>query len=239
MIIAPKPTAVSFDDYSRKYDMLLNYSSPYQQIGEFILVELKKRYQSRDPFSVLDIGGGTGNFSKIIADAFPNAIIHLLEPNEKMLAIAKHKLKHTTTTFSQLLFQDFQSAQKYDVLLCIHALYLMPHSRALIPRFKEFMHENSSLIVCDIGQEIKVMDWTFFLFLENSKKHGLRRAIQIIQTAAEIKQSNREIAKKQRNGQLWQHTLEEFKSFFSEYYQIQIAFTCYRGCSNFLVCQLK
>jgi len=239
-IVTTTTPTISFDEYSLKYDMLLKYSSPYQQIGTFILMELKKRYHPNDTFSVLDIGGGTGNFSKIVATHFPNAIIHFVEPNEKMLAIARHKLRQTSSaTFFKSTFQDFRPIQKYDVLLCIHALYLMPDSKALISRFQAYMHESSSLIICDIGQVIKVFDWTLFLFKENTIKHGLPKAIQIIQTAAEIKSTNREIARKQKNGQLWSHTLAQFKAWFGQYYQIQNAFNCYRGCSNFLVCQIK
>jgi len=231
--------SVSFDEYSKKYDMLLQYSPPYQEIGKFIIIELQKIYSPEAKFSVLDIGGGTGNFSKIVTDEFPNAIIHLLEPNDKMLAIAKHKLRDTKSTYSKVSFQNFKNSNKYDILLCVHALYLMPSSITLIPYFQKFMQQETRLIICDIGKVINVFDWTLFLFNENRRKHGLLKAIQIIKTASEIKKSNREIAKNQKNGQLWQHNLQGFKNYFEEYYQIQTAFTCYRGCSNFLVCQKK
>ncbi len=237
--LTDKPQLVSFDDYSKKYDMLLTYSPPYQQIGKFILRELKKYYQPTDTFSILDIGAGTGNFSKIVLDHFPNATSHLIEPNERMLAFAKHKISAETTQYANSTFQNFTSLEKYDVLLCIHALYLMPDSKILIPQFLKHMHPQSKLIVCDIGQVINVRDWSIFLFKENLKTHGLIKTIKIFKVASEIKSANREISQKQKSGFLWSHDLSQFKEWFSNYYQILNAFTCYRGCSNFLVCENK
>lgn len=229
---------ISFDDYSRKYDMLLTYSPPYQAIGQHILSELQKKYSVHDSFTLLDVGGGTGNFAKIVQDAFPNVEIHLLEPNDAMRAIAQQKLQKIKIHFVSTSFEQYQSPQSFDVVLCIHALYLMPQSKQLIPKFKDLMHAQSLLLICDIGQVINVRDWTIYLFRENLKKHGLLKTIQFWRLASEIKVANRAIEKQQRGSTLWSHTLEEFKEWFSEYYNILTAFNCYRGCSNFLVCEL-
>jgi len=117
---------ISFDSYSRKYDMLLTYSPPYQEIGKRIVSALQEQYDREDRFTVLDIGGGTGNFSKKVQDAFPNVVIHLLEPNAHMSAIAQQKLDNIS--FLNTPFEQFESTQQFDVILCVHALYLMPSS---------------------------------------------------------------------------------------------------------------
>lgn len=236
-MVEPNNIIVSFDDYSRKYDLLLKHSPPYQAIGQKIVATLQQDFSSEDMFSVLDIGGGIGNFSKYIQDAFPKANITLLEPNDKMRAIAANKLDATRSNFLDTPFQNYESQEKFEVVICIHALYLMPESRQLIPKFKANMHANSRLIICDIGQEIKVKDWTIYLLKENFKQHGLWPTLKLFRLSAEIKSANREIQSKQQEGDLWQHDLTTFKAWFSTIYDVLAAHTCYRGCSNFLVCK--
>ena len=170
--------------------------------------------------------------------AFKNAEIYLLEPNNAMRSIAQRKLQKTNTYFLNTPFEEYQPSKTFDMILCVHALYLMPSSKQLIPKFRELMHNQSTLMICDIGQVINVKDWTIYLFKENLKTHGLLKTIQFWRVASEIKVANRTIEKQQRNSGLWSHTLEEFQEWFSEYYKVPTAFSCYRGCSNFLVCEL-
>ena len=217
--------------------MLLAYSPPYQAIGQKIVATLQQDFTKEDACSVLDIGGGTGNFSKYIQDAFPKANITLLEPNDKMRAIAIDKLDTARSRFSDIPFQDYESQEKYEVILCVHALYLMPQSKQLIPKFKASMHADSRLLICDVGQEIKVKDWMLYLFKENFKQHGLWQTLKLFRLSAEIQSANKEIQAKQQHGDLWRHDLATLKTWFSAEYEVLAGHTCYRGCSNFLICK--
>lgn len=230
---------ISFDEYSRKYDLLLEHSSPYQEIGQMILEEIKQQFEKDDLFTVLDIGGGTGNFSKLIQESFPNSEITLLDSNEKMSSIAQQKLDANRSKFISAPFETCNGKQTYDIILCIHALYLMPNPKKLIPKFKTFMHTNSTLIVCDIGKEINVKDWTLFLLKENFKNHGFRKTLDLFFLFSEIKTANRNIQSKQRSGRLWKHDLDTFRSWFEQNYIVRKAMSCYRGCSGFLVCGIS
>lgn len=231
-------STVSFDDYSRKYDLLVKYSPPYQAIGRLIVDVLLKKYTNKSAFTVLDIGGGTGNFSKYLLDTFPKASITLLEPNKNMLIIARKKLDHHEIKFVNDTFENFEGKNTFDVLLCIHALYLMPDSKRLISRFKKFMNPSSIFIVCDIGQEINVMDWTIYLIKENIKTNGIWKTLKLFLLSAEIKAANHTIQSKQVSGDLWRHDLNTFRLWFSKYYNVVDSITCYRGCSNFLSCEI-
>lgn len=230
---------ISFAEYSRKYDMLLQYSPPYQEIGELLMKELEGKFSFEAPLRILDVGGGTGNFSKLLLSTFPNAKLTFLEPSSEMMEIAKGKLYNYKVDFLNNVFEEFQIAKKFDLIICIHALYLMPMSIKLVPKFREMMHHNSILMVCDIGQEIKVYDWYLHIAWENLKRHGLLKTIQLLRSSAEIKSANLDIQKKQQSGEIWKHSLSEFRSYFSQYYDVLTGFSCYRGCSNFLTCKVS
>ena len=115
----------------------------------------------------------------------------------------------------------------------------MPDSRALVPKFSEHLSETGTLMICDIGQQIKVMNWAIYLFNQNIKTYGLSKAVSILKESKKVVVANREIEKKQKSGELWTHTLAEFKSMFAQYYNIESAINTYRGCSNFLRCSMK
>lgn len=229
---------ISFAEYSRKYDMLLKYSPPYQEIGELLMKELQGKFSLEASLKILDIGGGTGNFSKLLLSAFPNAQLSFLEPSFEMRQIAKEKLPDHSVDYLNYIFEEFHTEQKYDLIICIHALYLMPKSIELVPKFRELMHRESMLLVCDIGQEIKVYDWYLHIAWVNLKRHGFLKTIELLKSSAEIKSANLDIQKKQRNGEIWKHSTSEFREYFSDYYDVLTAFSCYRGCSNFLTCKI-
>ena len=97
---------VSFEEYSTEYDRLLQYSPPYQQLVDTVIKKIKQRFSNQASINVLDIGGGTGNFSKRILKEFPNAQIDFVEPSLDMLTVAKEKLRGEQVVFHQEPFQQ-------------------------------------------------------------------------------------------------------------------------------------
>ena len=238
-IVKIKPT-VDFSEYSTKYDLLLKNSQPYQKIRELFMEQLLQKFDREQTFSFLDVGGGTGNFTKLILDYFPNAYGTLLDPSHDMLAYARHKVGNSRRVrFIEDDFERYESNNKFDLVLCVHALYLMPDSRALVPKFAEHLSETGTLMICDIGQQIKVMNWAIYLFFQNVKTYGIMKAISILREGKKVIAANRDIECKQKSGELWTHTLSEFKHMFEKYYKVDYATITYRGCSNMLICRLN
>jgi ubiquinone/menaquinone biosynthesis C-methylase UbiE len=66
-------------DYSRYYDVIITY--------------LGKRYPGLENATVADIGGGTGHFAFQVCDRVKR--IHLIDPSDAMLKVAKEKLACT------------------------------------------------------------------------------------------------------------------------------------------------
>jgi len=233
---------IEFKDYSREYDNLLKYSTPYIKLMDTLTILLEKYLPVTKGLNVLDVGAGTGNISKVMEDTIQVENINkmvLVEPSDEMLSLARTKLNGNNIEYLPITFEEFQSPNKFDLIVCIHALYLMPDPNSLINRFSEFMHSDSILIICDIGSEIKVNRWARHLLYTNSKRYGILTAIKALLANKEIKRANREISKKQRAGEIWSHTLDEFSSLFSDKYTILEKMNTFLGCSNLLVCKNK
>ena len=230
---------ISFQKYSEQYDLLLKYSTPYIELLGILKKYLIKYFLDKEDITVLEIGAGTGNVSELIQSTLNTKQIDLVEPSIEMMALAKPKLNGSKSSYHLSDFFDFKSSTKYDLIICIHALYLMENSESLVSKFKEYMHKNSILIICDIGQEMNVWKWTKHLFIKNLPKHGFLKTMKVLYAGKEVRKSNLEIQKKQQQGVIWKHTLKEFKSKFSKEYQIIEERVCFLECSNLLVCKLK
>lgn len=225
-----------FDDYSLAYDLLLEVSPPYQQLQQYLKDALK--YLFIDPLAeirVLDIGAGTGNFSRVVLDCFPNATIDIVEPNRPMLERAYDKLQDGKVTGYNMTFQEFKYKQSYDLVICFHALYLMDCPKLQIPKFGDILCPKGHLIICDIGKKINVLDWSIYLFGKLYFKYGWKQSMHYFKIAKAITTSNKKISKLQSQGQSWVHSLSEFNAHIRPFFSIQQSFKCYRGYSNFIV----
>lgn len=235
-------SAINFRNYSKEYDNLLKYSTPYIELLDYLKILITKHVSTIADLEVLDIGAGTGNISKLIEDSIsPNRIkrMVLLEPSEEMLSHAKSKLESKNIKYIPIGFEDYPASHKYDLIVCIHALYLMDNPEALVDRFRDYMHKDSILLICDIGSEIKLGKWTRHLLYSNTKKYGLIKTLRILLANKEIKRANRDISIQQRNGKIWKHSLSEFAEKFSAKYHILEKTNTFLGCSNLLVCKMK
>ena len=113
----------------------------------------------------------------------------------------------------------------------------MADPKSLVQRFEMAMDEDSILMVCDIGKRIKVLDWYLHIGWSLLKQYGIKTTVQILKESARIKRTNLDISKKQKNGTLWLHTLNEFKEMFAKNYEVLEALSCYRDHSNYVICK--
>jgi SAM-dependent methyltransferase len=230
---------ISFKAYSRQYDRLLDYSTPYIKLLEVLRSKLQLHCSAGNVSSVLDIGAGTGNISKVVLDTIDCNSIDLVEPSKEMLAIARSKLVATDLAEHNTSFEDFRTKKTYDLVVCVHAMYLMKDPLKAVEQFKQYMHDESILIVCDIGQEINVLKWTLHLLWTNIPKHGLWSTLKVLSSSKDVRRANMEIQRQQRLGAIWNHTLADFENYFNEDYHVFDRATAFLGCSNLLVCKRK
>lgn len=226
-----------FTDYSKAYDMMLKINPAYQELQSLFKLQLQKLQISKNaPIKVLDIGGGTGNFSVLVKEYFPNCQITLLEPNSGMIDRAKTKLPSKSMDYDTTPFEKWDTSIKYDLVICMHALYLMPNPKLLIPKIVEHMAPGASALICDIGKPINVLSWSIYLFQKLIVRYGLNETINYFRQGKQISEANKKISKLQRKKNPWEHNLSQFKLYFSQYLTVHDGFSCYRGYSNFVRC---
>jgi tRNA (cmo5U34)-methyltransferase len=81
-------------------------------------------FKKQDRLKVLDLGCGTGNLSKKIISAYPNAMITCVDMAENMLKMARAKLKdNNNIKFWLGDIRDFDYSEKYDAIVASLVLH--------------------------------------------------------------------------------------------------------------------
>ena len=86
-----------FDDYTRQYDaqrrMLITCFNDFYSIA-VSLAETDKQNPA-----ILDVGAGTGLLSSMVLQKFPVARLTLIDISEKMLEVARERLKDAAASY--------------------------------------------------------------------------------------------------------------------------------------------
>jgi tRNA (cmo5U34)-methyltransferase len=108
-----------YDDWMEK--ALPNYADLFGTAIELI------PFEPGAPIDVLDLGAGTGLFSKHVLGKYPKANFMLYDLIEKMLGVARKRFEKNAQQFQYTVrdFRKIQGAQEYDLIissLSIHHL---------------------------------------------------------------------------------------------------------------------
>jgi len=115
-----------FDRYANQYNQSRRKLIPCFDDFYRIAVEIIP-FQHEENIKVLDLGAGTGLFSSLVASAYKNAEIILVDVSENMIAQARKTLSKFPNNFSYLVtdYSVVKFEQQFDVIisaLSIHHL---------------------------------------------------------------------------------------------------------------------
>lgn len=193
------------------------------------------------PRLVYDIGGGTGNYTAIASDCFPDSEIRFVEPDAGMVRVARAKLASCDNIrYETRAFEDIEPAGTADLVICVHALYAMPDQDRRLGDLRRLLRPGGLLYLVDLGRDMNVSDWRRYLFGEISREHGVLNAIRVFWRGREIAKANRTILEAQKTGVYWTHSAEEIASAVSDAgFEILRQRPVYRGYSDLLICRAR
>ncbi len=118
----------------------------------FLLKQLPNRCQT-----VLDVGCGTGEFSRLLANRADQVIAIDLSPN--MIEVAKER----SSQFSNIDFQVADvlkwqfPAEKFDAIVAIATLHHLP-VESLLPNLKAALKPSGRLVILDLLEQSNLLD---------------------------------------------------------------------------------
>ncbi|CAH0535119.1 Carboxy-S-adenosyl-L-methionine synthase [Vibrio stylophorae] len=142
----------AFDKGARDYDSARKQLIPCFDDFYGTALALINRPQS-DSFQVLDLGAGTGLFTSLVAQHYPNASFTLCDISSAMLSEAKNRFKHSAFTIDYQT-KDYSAEPlvgKYDLIisaLSIHHLDAQAKA-ALFQNIYHALNEGGQFINAD------------------------------------------------------------------------------------------
>lgn len=119
-----KDIAQQFDENAKKYDSQRRKLIPC--FNDFYSVPLSMIHAATSNPTVLDVGAGTGLFSSLILDKYPEANITLIDLSEKMMEEAKKRFVHSPNIkYVVSDYTNYEFEHKFDFVissLSIHHL---------------------------------------------------------------------------------------------------------------------
>ncbi|SHI34515.1 class I SAM-dependent methyltransferase [Wenxinia saemankumensis] len=222
--------------YATSYDLLSDHNPAYRALME----DFERFVGSIErPEVVYDIGGGTGNYTRIAARAFPDSRVRLVEPDSGMIARAKEKMSDLPNVgYDQRPLEQVAATEEADLVVCVHALYTMPDQEERLRDLARLLRAGGILYLVDIGRYLDLKDWRGYLFRQVAAKEGLLGALRIFWRGREITRANTEIGRSQQAGTYWTYEAGALARKAREAgLEVLRQDIVYRGYSDLVVCR--
>lgn len=234
-----QPSNVSWNRYAKKYDMLMTYNPFYQQLNAEVLERTKKwSLQSGD--LIVDLAGGTGNYSIALAQQFPEANIIHVDGDKGMCQEAQEKKENLDLRNLNVELKDVDEIEfepeSLDALICIHALYTFPDPIKILNKAHQWLKPKGQAIFVNPGRIVNVLDWQVAIGWQMIMKYGILKTISIMQEGKEVSYQNKQVSKLQKNGTYWTHSHQEFNDAIKNAgFTILESRLCFRKISDMAV----
>ena len=227
---------VSWNRYAKKYDMLMAYNPFYQKLNQEVLNRTKV-WNIPEGGKILDLAGGTGNYSTKLAAQFPNAQVIHIDNDQGMCSVVSEKKGLQQLHNLQVVNQDVDEvifdSNFLQGAICIHALYTFPNPQEILSKMYDWLKPGGYGLFVNPGRLVNVLDWQIAIGWQMVMKHGIQKTLQIMQEGKEVSYQNKQISKLQRNGTYWTHSHEEFKKAVKDAgFQIVESRLCFRKISD-------
>lgn len=237
--MAAKSTQVDWQEYARKYDMLLAYNPFYQQLQQEVL-QLVDQWEIGSGELIADLGAGTGNYSLALARRFPGARVLHIDNNPAMNELARQKKVSQQLEGLEIWEQGIEEVEleenSLQGLLSVHALYAFPHPQDALKKAYRWLRPGGKGVLVDPGRVVNVRRWQLAIGWHLLRSYGPARTLRIMQDGKIVSRQNRYIRSMQKRGELWTHSHEEFcDAVMQAGFRILESRLCFRGLSDLVV----
>jgi 2-polyprenyl-3-methyl-5-hydroxy-6-metoxy-1,4-benzoquinol methylase len=123
-----------------------NIDNDYEQFKRLEFIEKLEIYTQLEGRSVLEFGPASGQMTKILAERGLNIVA--VDGSSEFISIAKKKLADfNNVTFVESYFEDFNAAEKFDILILHHILEHIENPLSFLRGLKSHLKYNGLLVL--------------------------------------------------------------------------------------------
>lgn len=134
----------NFSRYARYYDR-------YSAVQNLCALELINRIKREDFDNILDIGCGTGNYTRLLRHKFPLARIKAIDISQEMIEVAKRKLQNARIEFMVADAEAIDLGECFDFISANASLQWFDNLKKALSRYKRFLNKNGVILFSIFG----------------------------------------------------------------------------------------
>lgn len=170
-----------FDRWARSYDRSILNHLLFRPSYMLMLEEIAHwRTTNHEPFTVLDIGCGTGSFAELLrGTSWPVKVIGV-DLSFEMCVAADRKGGETSSQCStSFINADSEHlpipSGSVDIVTCANSFHHYPHQQTVVHEFRRVLRRNGRLILVD-GFRDNAVGWVIFDVFVNHFESGVHHA---------------------------------------------------------------
>ncbi|MFC1808246.1 methyltransferase domain-containing protein [Candidatus Omnitrophota bacterium] len=148
----------NFSRYARSYDK-------YAIIQEKCAYDLISKVRDEDYYSVLEVGCGTGNFTKLLREYFPSASLRAVDISAKMIEVAKEKLGNFNIDFIVDDAESLSVGRDFNLITSNVSIQWFGNLESTLSFYKHILSQDATVLVsvygpgtfCELRESLKKM----------------------------------------------------------------------------------
>jgi malonyl-CoA O-methyltransferase len=136
----------NFSKFARYYD---TYATVQNHAARMLI----KKLQSDNIESILDIGCGTGNYTRLLIEKFPKAKIKALDISEEMISVAKNKLNLAGVEYVVVDAETEEFKGEFDLISSNATFQWFNDLEKMLNRFEKLLKKDGLILFSMFGQE--------------------------------------------------------------------------------------
>lgn len=134
----------NFSKYASDYD---RYACLQRRCAQRLITELKNNYYE----TILDIGCGTGIYTKLLSQKFPEAKIEALDLSDKMIEVARQKMDKDKINFIIADAESLDINQEFDLITSNGAFQWFGNLKKTLLSYKKLLREKGCILFSIFG----------------------------------------------------------------------------------------
>jgi len=135
----------------RNFSKYAEYYDSYSSIQNICASELIQKISADSVNRILDIGCGTGNYTKLLRERFPSAEIKAVDISDKMVDMARKKLSREKIEFIVADAEKADFEEKFDLISSNAAFQWFEDLRDAVMKYKNMLNDGGLISFSTFG----------------------------------------------------------------------------------------